>query len=426
MQWWKKLLAVAVTTLGISPTPPDDSQSGKDAKGKGKFHPGLALRRLMYVAAIGSLLIAIYAFRYGREGFFEVFSVGLMAGGAALLAGGLLGFLFGIPHTRDEGASTRRNESDEQRESQRDSSTTYRPNTSLEQIADWLTKILVGVGLVQIGVIPGKLVGLANYVARGLGGGSGSDTFALAILIYFSVCGFVFGFLWARLYLPRWFRDADYIEILEQKVSELEKRQAADAKALAIVDKVLNRGPDDPPVNEAEVASAIAPASKSVKVQIFRQAEKSSKNTQVDDFDVKLEGVISILNGLIKSDAKDQYHRNHSELAYAFGRKKPPDWEQAENAFTKAIEIRNRLGVKGWKSYEFQRARCRIEKDQDFINNRASAMGVRDAVLSDLKAAYSDTEKWKRRSDASSNDAARNIETWRGLNQLAGDEALEN
>lgn len=116
---------------------------------------------------------------------------------------------------------------------------------------------------------------------------------------------------------------------------------------------MLNSGPDDPLVNEAEVVQAIAPASKSVKVQIFRQAEKTSKNTKVDDFDVRLEGVISILNGLAKSDKKNQYHRNHSELAYAFSRKQPPDWEQAENAFTKAIEIRDRLGVKGGSRTSF-------------------------------------------------------------------------
>jgi hypothetical protein len=404
--------------------PGDENKNGNS----GIFHPGLALRRLMYVAGIGSFLIFVYGFRYGAEGAATIFSVissGLMAGGAALLVGGLLGFLFGVPHTRDEGTGQQRNRSDQQTD-KRDSSTSYRPNTSLEQIADWLTKILVGVGLVQIQAIPGKLVGIANYVARGLGGGSGSDTFALAILIYFSVCGFVFGFLWARLYLPRWFRDADEIEILEQKVSELEKRQAADAKALAMVDKELNRGPDDPPVNEAAVAQTIAPASKSVKVQIFRQAEKTSQNTKVDDFDVKLEGVISILNGLIKSDTKDRYHRNHSELAYAFCRRQPPDWEQAENAFTRAIEIRDKLGVKGWKSYEFQRARCRIKSDQDFMNDRASTPGARDAILSDLKAAYRDTEKWKQRSDPSSSEAARTIESWRGLNQLADDDALKN
>jgi len=413
MRWWKKLLAIAETE--------DDARSGREAQSKGIFHPGLALRRLMYVAVIGSLLILTYAFRYGREGFFEIFSVGLMAAGAALLAGGLLGFLFGIPHTRDEGTALRRNESDEQRESSRDSSTTYRPNTSLEQIADWLTKILVGVGLVQIGVIPGKLVGLANYVAKGLGTGGGSETFALAILIYFSVCGFVFGFLWARIYLPRWFRDADEIQILEDKVTQLEKRQAADARALAYMDKQLNRGPDDPPPNLAAVAEAIRSASKPVKIQIFRQAEKTSANTKADDYDLKIEGVISILNGLIKSDPKERYHRNYSELAHALRRKKPQDWEQAENALTKAIEIRDKRGVGGWRSYEFQRARCRIARDENFKNNRRSNSEVAESILSDLRSAAKDTEKWERWSDPTGTESGAVIKRWRDLNDIKED-----
>src|SRR5438105_371895 len=115
----------------------------EDPPGKDKFHPGIALRRLMYVAAIGTLLIVIYALRYGWRDLgtiVTVMSVGIMAGGAALLTGGLLGFLFGVPHTRDDGTIPRRNDSE--RDSTRESSTSYRPNTSLEQIADWLTKIL--------------------------------------------------------------------------------------------------------------------------------------------------------------------------------------------------------------------------------------------------------------------------------------------
>jgi flagellar biosynthesis regulator FlaF len=337
-----------------------------------------------------------------------------MAGGAALLTGGLLGFLFGVPHTRDDGTIQRRN--DPERDGTRESSTSYRPNTSLEQIADWLTKILVGVGLVQIQVIPGKLVSLAKYVAQGLG--SETETLALAILIYFSVCGFVFGFLWARLYLPRWFRDADDIQKLEQKVSQLEKRQAADAKALALTDQVLNRNADDPVSSDDVVAKAIKSASKSVRVQIFRQAEKASLNTKADDYETKIEGVISILKGLIDSDTKDYYHRNHSELAYALRRKKPEEWDAAEKEITRAIEIRDRLGIKGWKSYHLQRARCRIMQDKEFNRGRPSDAAARKSILDDLLAAYSDTEKWKRWTEPGSGDTARNIRKWCQLNNI--------
>jgi hypothetical protein len=223
--------------------------------------------------------------------------------------------------------------------------------------------------------------------------------------------------------LPRWFRDADEIQILEEKVTQLEKRQVADARALALIDKQLKRGPDDPPINDAEVAETIRLASKPVKTQIFRQGEKTSANTKADDYDVKIEGVISILRGLIENDRRDRYHRNHSELGYALRRKKPPEWEQSENAFTKAVEIRNNLGVKGSKSYEFQRARCRIERDENFKNDLRSNPDVTESILSDLRLAYSDIEKWKRWSKPGSGEATDAIQHWRQLNQI-NDDAL--
>ena len=66
---------------------------------------------------------------------------GLFLAGASTLVGSLAGFLFGVPvrerepGTDDTGSANR--------------SIGYRPNTNLEQISDWLTKIIVGIGLVQ-------------------------------------------------------------------------------------------------------------------------------------------------------------------------------------------------------------------------------------------------------------------------------------
>jgi len=42
----------------------------------------------------------------------------------------------------------------------------YSGNTNLEQISDWLTKILVGVGLTQLREIPGQVQRLATQCSR--------------------------------------------------------------------------------------------------------------------------------------------------------------------------------------------------------------------------------------------------------------------
>src|SRR5687768_7771174 len=128
--------------------------------------------------------------------------------GASIATGGLLGFLFGIPRTPPEtgknGAEAAGVASDDQ-----GNRLPYLPNTNLEQISDWLTKILVGVGLTQISSLPLKLDALAGYTA---GCFAGSKATALAVLVYFSLAGFLIGFLWTRLYLPRALRDADAVE----------------------------------------------------------------------------------------------------------------------------------------------------------------------------------------------------------------------
>jgi len=383
---------------------------------------GTALQRFMYGLAIGCALIVIYALRIalgGSADFITVVSVGIMAGGASVMTGGLLGFLFGIPYTRDEVASEHKTESDPNRRDSR--SANYRPNTSLEQIADWLTKILVGVGLVQIQVIPAKLVSLANYVARGLGGTPSSETFALAILVYFSICGFVFGFLWARLYFPGWFRDADQIQILKEELGEVKKQLATDAEALAVVEQQLNaKTTDDPQLDEAGLAEKMLAASPSARAQMFRHAEATSANSKAEDYKPKLQGAIRILRALIRIDTDDSFHRNHSALAHALRRKTPRESAASENEFTKAIEIRDKLRLKGWKSYEFYRAICRIEQDPNFKKNLPSESAVGKRILDDLKSAYSDNTKWQRWSESSNTDFQL-IEKWMKDNNVTED-----
>ncbi len=315
-------------------------------------------------------------------------SVGLMTAGAAMLSDGLLGFLFGVPYTRErEGPQANREErgdasGQQGKSADADSRTSYRPNTSLEQISDWLTKMLVGVGLIEIKVIPAKLKSIANYLAKGLGGTDQAQAFALTILVYFSVCGFVFGFLWARLYLKKWFADADRdLKKLGEKLSRLEEKQQADARAFALVAQQLNRDPDDPPANDQDLVAAIKAASTPVRAQIFNQAKEASGNQKVDNRHVKNEAAISIFKALIASDNNGRYHRNHSELSYALRRKEPPDLQGAEAAITRAIEIRDKLGKTGWKYYEFRRARYRIEQNPDFKTGAPSARSFVEQIL---------------------------------------------
>jgi hypothetical protein len=129
----------------------------------------------------------------------------LMVAGCAWSVGALIGFLFGIPRTLSlpsgdvaEGAFGR-------------DQLHYRVNTNLEQISDWLTKILVGVGLAELHRLPAALRGAADYFAAAIGGRAAADLagFLAALLVYFSVVGFMTGYLGTRVLLAPLFKLAD-------------------------------------------------------------------------------------------------------------------------------------------------------------------------------------------------------------------------
>ena len=81
-----------------------------------------------------------------------------------------------------------------------------RDNTNLEDVSDWLTKIIIGLGVARFGEAIGLFAGVAHGVAVGMGPAdriSGNETVAAAALLYGAVCGLLFYDLWARGHLYR-------------------------------------------------------------------------------------------------------------------------------------------------------------------------------------------------------------------------------
>jgi CheY-like chemotaxis protein len=154
---------------------------------------------LLGLVGLGFVGIFVYAIQFGGDGYL-IASVGSMVAGASLIVGGLLGFLFGIPRSL---ASDRPRPNDKVEDDYETNgrATDFQANTNLEQISDWLTKILVGVGLAKISGISEGLNGTANALQGGLGGPPQNHLVALTILVYFPVCGFLIGYLWTRLFL---------------------------------------------------------------------------------------------------------------------------------------------------------------------------------------------------------------------------------
>ncbi|SOB82682.1 hypothetical protein [Streptomyces sp. 1331.2] len=144
--------------------------------------------------AAGTGLVGLLLFALGRDQAWQALGGGLVIAGASTVLGGGLGFLFGVPRVRGGSGEPQGS---------------YAPNTNLEQVSDWLTKVLLGVGLTQIGSLGERLHELGAALAPVLGGGEAAVPFAAALVLYFLVFGFLAGWLVTRLALPRVLNDAD-------------------------------------------------------------------------------------------------------------------------------------------------------------------------------------------------------------------------
>jgi hypothetical protein len=108
---------------------------------------------------------------------------------ACFLSGALIGFLFHIPRALSSDSGIRSREQDNR----------LITNTNLEQVSDWLTKIIVGVTLVQLGNVTRRFGELATSVSSIFGSPSAQNKIvASAIILYSAVFGFFACYIAAR------------------------------------------------------------------------------------------------------------------------------------------------------------------------------------------------------------------------------------
>jgi hypothetical protein len=141
------------------------------------------------VSAVGICGTLIYITQVPSAVRWSVFATALALAGAAFFTGGIVGFLFGIPQPVQGSATSTGNV-------QRSA------NTNLYQVSDWLTKIIVGVGLVEIGRSLPVLTRLAQSMKAPLGGQASSAAYGLGLTISYAVLGFFFLYLWSHTLFP--------------------------------------------------------------------------------------------------------------------------------------------------------------------------------------------------------------------------------
>lgn len=136
------------------------------------------------VPIAGIIPVVIYAFTTtGQHGTY--LAVGLLTALAAMVAGCLTGFLFGIPKVVSSGVARQQ--------------TSYAPSSNLAEVSDWLTKLLLGAGLVQLTHLGAPIGDLIDHVAAGLyapGAPSGAaKVTAGAIIFGYTAIGLLDGYV---------------------------------------------------------------------------------------------------------------------------------------------------------------------------------------------------------------------------------------
>lgn len=146
------------------------------------------------IGSAGAVTLALGIYALATQGGGETLASGLMFAAAALVTGALFGFLFGVPRELATPSVVKSADGKALASSS--------PNTNLEQVSDWLTKILLGATLTQLGNIGSALSHLFTAEAPAIGGRSGV-AMAGAINIFMAGIGFLFGWLHTRLFLGK-------------------------------------------------------------------------------------------------------------------------------------------------------------------------------------------------------------------------------
>jgi len=172
----KKILGVEKNMTNKEAT---QYEKQEENKGKSIFY-------ITFMLGMGVLIICLYSIALGTEKFLSVLSISAIIALTSTIVGAFIGFIFGIPRTP----------------AAKDSEN-IAANTNLEEISDWITKIIVGVSLVQLNQLSGGIVEIGNTLSRGMGNHPSSFVFSVSTMIFYFVGGFFLGYLWSRIYLPK-------------------------------------------------------------------------------------------------------------------------------------------------------------------------------------------------------------------------------
>jgi tetratricopeptide (TPR) repeat protein len=241
----------------------------------------------------GVLVAALFGLIQHESGW-SIVAVAITTALASAALGGLIGLLFGLPRYIAQGTGSTSSNTAPDSESAPASvaidvaGADYTTNTNLEEVSDWLTKLLLGAGLTQLGRIPSGLTALGNFLAPAFGGGSAASPFAVVLVVFNLIAGFAFGYLATRLRLLAALREADKLKFQTDVTAEalqLLPKQPVEAGAL-------------PPAGD------VGPDQKQAAIDLFRTVARLEGATPTTAFDAT--GYLRLAQQLVRAREFDR------------------------------------------------------------------------------------------------------------------------
>jgi hypothetical protein len=168
---------------------------------------------------------------------------------AASAVGALLGFLFGLPRAR---VADLTGDVPGPR-----ASTFYLTNSNLIKVSDWLTTIVIGLGLVNLGKVVPALRALGHALHRPLGGTAYSGAAGVSVLIVGVLAAFILDYLWTSIRVRELLEEAERQN--QHTVPELRNQTLGEARETASRSNVTLLVPDGAPDASLVTRQAVAP-----------------------------------------------------------------------------------------------------------------------------------------------------------------------
>ncbi|MET4386561.1 hypothetical protein ABIB73_002306 [Bradyrhizobium sp. F1.4.3] len=183
-----------------------DTRSGSNSGGNGSEHEQRKrderFSALYFMISVvgGWVVEAMYSIAAEKDWptSFRTFCLLWFASAAAFFGGSILGFLFAVPKSLSipDGPTLQ-------------GANRYRTNTNLEEVSDWLTKIILGLGLVNVDGLIQFTNAVGDATAKAIGPAQGAKLIAICSMIYGFAAAFIIVYSWTRTQLRRDFERSE-------------------------------------------------------------------------------------------------------------------------------------------------------------------------------------------------------------------------